>query len=268
MLPPEQEPGHNEEFHHTGNGSSQRGALDLQTGRAEVAEDEYPVEEGIHHKGGGVDHQRDAHCSHGPQQHNGVVAQGIEGVNPADDSEVPAAGGNDFGVIGEDGHDDLGTAEGSQGEEQRNADADPVDNGEHLADLRRLALAPVLGHQHIGAACQSEVDYSEHKEPLVCQGRGGKLYFTHTAQHEGIQHADAHCDQVLYRHRNGNGPKLLIEGRVICKDLSHIRSSHQKGPLFVGSPKGHRSNGKRAELIFFHFSQRCFRRCGRAVTES
>lgn len=76
---------------HTGDGSSQCGALDLQTGRAKVAEDEYPVEEGIHHKGGGVDHQRDAHCSHGPQQHNGVVAQGIEGVNPADDSEVPGS---------------------------------------------------------------------------------------------------------------------------------------------------------------------------------
>ena len=57
MLPPEQEPGHNEEFHHTGDGSSQRGALDLQTGRAKVAEDEYPVEEDIHHKRGGVDHQ-------------------------------------------------------------------------------------------------------------------------------------------------------------------------------------------------------------------
>ena len=176
-------------------------ARDAERGKAELAEDENIVANGVaEHRDGEDDHAETRIFN--AALHTDVDGRDrIEDVGKTDDAEV-RLGERDKSCIVRDEVEHLrGEGAEDDGKEHAHAACDEKADAHHAVDALAVTVAPVLADEHARAALQAEDNELDDEDRHICHRDGGHLVTAEKTDHEGIQKAEGRGDQILHDDR-------------------------------------------------------------------
>ena len=244
------------EFHHPAGKGRHRRAGDAHGGRAEVAEDQHEVEEGIHAHGDGKEDHAEGRILRAAL-HTGIdAAQAVEDVGETDDLDVGhrqlhqlLVGGNQPQHLG-------GKEESNEGQHDREA-GDGVHGHAHAAvDAVRVPPAPVLADQHRQAALETEDHHLDNENRHIGGGNSRHLGVAQQAHHKGVRKAQGGGNDILQDHRQAQHQQPVVKAGLPAKCAKHSDLLYNSKKVIIlvllqkkrNQKENHYSMGKRVVL--------------------
>lgn len=174
-------------------------ALYAERGRAEIPENQNPVEKYVRCQRREIYNHRDFYNLNRAQAADKGVAETEGEVGVAENAKVFRAVLDDRTVGGIQAHYLLGYEQRGKSQHKRDDDNRFKDDGEYDADAGIVLLPIVLRAEYGSRAGKSETGDGQYKKRLVGKRRGGQQRFPagRKAEHNGVGQLDDKGDEVL-----------------------------------------------------------------------